>query len=46
MQHKYLKLQEFDFVPLQILYNEESGVTSQYKDKALIINTRDPTKFE
>jgi hypothetical protein len=45
VHHKYLTLQAFDFVPLQILY-EGAGITSSYKERALIINTKDPSKFE
>jgi DNA polymerase/3'-5' exonuclease PolX len=36
-------MQQVDSIPLEILYDEED---TGFKDKFLVINTRDPQKFE
>lgn len=46
--HTYLTLDKVDTIPLNILYDDESnnGETSTYRNEYLIINTKNPTKFE
>jgi len=39
-------MQTVDTVPLNILYDEVDGQTCSYKTNGIIINTRDPSKFE
>lgn len=42
--HPYLSLQTVDIVPLKILYGD--GQTAAYSKEGIVINTRDPSRFE